>query len=596
VLAALVIYVVLCLVGAPIWLLVRPPRRVLSDALACPLLGLAVLQVFSWYWLRFTNVGMTVGLPALLAIALGALLLEVERAHVEIRVPPFLDWVPTLGLIGAVALAFVVEFRSVLKVGHLTSGSIWNADIALYVNEAGALTKHGFAWAGNIANVNLGAVATNAQGIGPGVYATLAAAAAGTNTEAWQATLPLLLVCVALVALAVRDAAELALAGRRLAPSAVAFLAAIASLFGYVTTNYFLAQILVMPLAVAEWLVLHSLARAAGGRERVAGVILLIAVVTIAVLSYSPMAFLMQPVIVAAVCLGEVGRDWWRRSLRVVGLAAGALVIAFTLVPGPFRRAVDFARHSVDQKRGWPLGLLTPLDVLGLREVVRPPRPVAGIFAVESVILGAVVLAAVALLWRRQARTAIFLAATAFVVLGSYVAVYVARGYSYEQWKWISFFQPLIVAAVYTLVCAAAIEAIDRVRHARTAFARNVGVAFGVVLVALSARTLVLGTRSTPAVWVPGKPTIHWYVVRPSLSDLPHRPAIAHLHGVNIKLPQWDAMWAAYFLEPEMRVYLTSPNYYTLSRGLAKHTLIPHHVPGAPPTGYLPGYDLVPAQ
>jgi hypothetical protein len=221
---------------------------------------------------------------------------------------------------------------------------------------------------------------------------------------------------------------------------------------------------------------------------------------------------------------------------------------------------------------------------------------VAGIFAVESVILGAVVLAAVALLWRRQARTAIFLAATAFVVFGSYVAVYVARGYSYEQWKWISFFQPLIVAAVYTLVCAAAIEAIDRVRHARTAFARNVGVAFGVVLVALSARTLVLGTRSTPAVWVPGKPTIHWYVVRPSLSDLPHRPAIAHLHGVNIKLPQWDAMWAAYFLEPEMRVYLTSPNYYTLSRGLAKHTLIPHHVPGAPPTGYLPGYDLVPAQ
>ena len=57
-------------------------------------------------------------------------------------------------------------------------------------------------------------------------------------------------------------------------------------------------------------------------------------IVTIAVLSYSPMAFLMQPVIVAAVCLGEVGRDWWRRSLRVVGLAAGALVIAFILVPG----------------------------------------------------------------------------------------------------------------------------------------------------------------------------------------------------------------------------------------------------------------------
>ena len=107
----------------------------------------------------------------------------------------------------------------------------------------------------------------------------------------------------------------------------------------------------------------------------------------------------------------------------------------------------------------------------------------------------------------------------------------------------------------------------------------------------------MLGTRSTPAVWVKGKPTIQWYVVRPSLSDLPHRPAIAHLPGVNVRLPQRDALWAAYFLQPTMRVYLTTPNsYYARSIGRARHTLIPHHVPGAPPTGYLSGYDLVPAQ
>jgi hypothetical protein len=592
--------VILGLLGAPIWLLVRPSSRIVSDALACPVLGLAVLQLFSYYWLRLTNVGMTVGLPALLATALGVLLLELERTHVEIRLPRFRECVPTLGLLGAVALAFVVEFRTVLEVGHLTSGSIWNADIALYGNEAGTLVTHGFAWAGNIANVDLGAFATNARGVGPGVYATLAAAAAGTNTQVWQATLPLLLVLVGLVALAVRDAADLALAGRRVAPAAVALLATIASLFGYVTTNYFLAQILVMPLAIAEWLVLHELARKPGRRERVAGVILLVAIVTTAVLSYSPMVFLMTPVIVGAVCLGEVGRgwpDWWRRSVRVVALDAGAFALAFILVPGPFLRAVQFAGRSADEKRGWPLGLMTPLDFLGLRSVVRTPRPHGGVFAFETVILGVVLLAAVALLRRRQARTATFLAATVFVVLGSYVAVYIARGYSYEQWKWISFFQPVLVAAVYTLVCAAGIEALDIVGHAPVRFVRNVGLAFGVVLVALSARTLVLGTRDTRAVWVAGAPTIHWYVVRPSLSDLPERPALAQLPGVNLDLPEWDATWAAYFLQPKMQVYLSSPNaFYGRSRPHARHALVAHVVPGAPPTGYPPGYDLVGAQ
>jgi hypothetical protein len=589
--------VILALLGAPIWLLVRPSRRIVSDALACPVLGLAVLQVFSYYWLRYTNVGMTVGLPAILAVALAALLLEVERAGVTVRLPAPRDWVPTLGLLGAVAVAFLVEFRTVLKVGHLTSGSIWAADIALYGNEAGSLVTHGFAWAGNIANVDLGTIATNARGIGPGVYATLAAAAAGTNTQVWQATLPLLLVFVGLVALAVRDAAELALAGRRLAPAAVAFLATTASLFGYVTTNYFLAQILVMPLAIAEWLVLHALARAPSGRGRVAGVILLLAIVTIAVLSYSPIAFLMQPVIVAAVCLGEAGRDWWRRSVRVAGSVAGALVVTFVVVPAPFVRAVDFARQAPDEQRGWPLGLMTPLDLLGLRQAVRVPRPVAGVFVVEAVILGGVVLGAVALLWRRDARTATFLAATAFVVLASYVLVYIVRGYSYEQWKWISFFQPLLVAAVYTLVCAAGIEAFRTVWHAPAAFARNVGIAFGAVLVALSARTLVLGTRDTPAVWVTGTPTIHWYVVRPSLSGLARRPAIAPLRGINVDLGEWDELWAAYFLQPRMQVYLAGPNdYYARSRPQARHTLVAHVVPGAPPTGYPPGYDLVPAQ
>ena len=111
---------ILALLGAPIWLLVRPSRRIVSDALACPVLGLAVLQVFSYYWLRYTNVGMTVGLPAILAVALAALLLEVERAGVTVRLPVPRDWVPTLGLLGSGSLPAIALLDGMM-IGIMTS-------------------------------------------------------------------------------------------------------------------------------------------------------------------------------------------------------------------------------------------------------------------------------------------------------------------------------------------------------------------------------------------------------------------------------------------------------------------------------------------
>ena len=324
------------------------------------------------------------------------------------------------------------------------------------------LVSHGYSWPGNIAGVDLGAIATNGHGIGPGVYATLGAAAAGTGLGTWQAALPLALVGVALGALAVRDTVRLLLPGSLVAAPVIALLASMASLFGYVTVNYFLAQVLAMPLVLCELMALHWLARRPGRQERVAGLVLLAAVVLTAILSYSPMAFFMQPVIVGAVCVSEVGRGWLRRSAAVVVSTAGAFVVAALLAPVPFARSAAFVRVSFRKGPGWPLGLMTPLDVLGLRPAIRTPRPVVGTFVFEATIVGLIVVASVWTLWNRRRSAALLCGAAALVVLGSYAAVYAERGYSYEQWKWISYFQPVFITAMYALVVAAGAALVAR--------------------------------------------------------------------------------------------------------------------------------------
>ena len=68
---------------------------------------------------------------------------------------------------------------------------------------------------------------------------------------------------------------RLLLPGSLVAAPTIALLVTLASLFGYVTTNYFLAQLLVMPLVLGELLVLHWIAGQSDWRERLGGLVLL---------------------------------------------------------------------------------------------------------------------------------------------------------------------------------------------------------------------------------------------------------------------------------------------------------------------------------
>ena len=67
-------YLLLFYLGWPLWTAVMPTPSPLSPSLGAPLTGLAVLQVFMWYWLEHSESGLDTGLPVLLAINLVAVI------------------------------------------------------------------------------------------------------------------------------------------------------------------------------------------------------------------------------------------------------------------------------------------------------------------------------------------------------------------------------------------------------------------------------------------------------------------------------------------------------------------------------------------
>ena len=61
-------YLLLVYLGWPLWTVLAPSGCPLSLWFGAPVVGLAVLQVFSWYWLDHAGTGMATGLPVLIGL------------------------------------------------------------------------------------------------------------------------------------------------------------------------------------------------------------------------------------------------------------------------------------------------------------------------------------------------------------------------------------------------------------------------------------------------------------------------------------------------------------------------------------------------
>ena len=165
--------------------------------------------------------------------------------------------------------------------------------------------------------------------------------------------------------------------------------------------------------------------------------------------------------------------------------------------------------------------------------------------------------AAAVIAWRRGlgASVAPLLAGIA-PILVSYAIVYWREGGpTYRQWKWITFFIPLVVAFVVALFLLVALTA-----PRRTEAWRRVGysalAAYAIAAVFVFAGGAGFPMRSAPTSYLS---------VTPDEIDLSVNPGLRNVPAVHINTdPYWETMWLAYFLR-DKQVSLAQETYYGTS-------------------------------
>lgn len=561
--------VVLAAVGWLPWVAIAPLRRRLDGWIAAPFLGLAVLEVFSWYWLEFGAGGLHVGYALLGVVWVAATVAVVLRARSrnERLLPPISrrGVVAAILLVtAAVALSSAIMMRS-LHGDEPVPSTYGNADGAQYALSAEIYFDEGFDGAGWISSGELGSLGRYDNGA---VRPYLTSVALVNGTDVWIAATPAMAVLVILTAIA---AAWLVLTTTRAGPITAALLGVAALLpftFTFIVGQYYLAQVATMASGLAFTAVLLE-ARPSTWRKvpeaALAAAFLLVPVI----LSYPQMSLGLVAVvglIVVAVALDGLRRGGVTetltamvRSASVVVLAAVASVVALAPTIAGILERIDTVK---DVAAGWPLPLLSPLQALGLERfgpmtnigrsaLIGPgdstPTTDLRWWAGAGLVLAVCGLASY-VAWRQKRRLPLFSVVTAAVVLVSYRIFYAQVGESYQQWKWITYFGPLLAVAVLVAGFVLSDALLARFRERRASVAVSIAVV-GALLVALALPPLV-------RLW-----TQPWWYVTDELADI-RRVADSGIDEVNVVLdPYAETMWAAYFLGPLM-TNLDSDSYF----------------------------------
>jgi hypothetical protein len=574
---------VLFLIGWPVWSLITGRGARLSVTTGAPLTGLAVTQVSGWYWSgHFSLDPLSYGLLALGAVS--SLALATYRG-VWRRV----DWSMLMrtgalfvGLAGAVVALFTIGHQRVFRIGYLSTGILVQPDLPNYVLWTDHIRSATVLDAGHIAGFHLGhAVADTTSG----TFFFLGSSAAWLDRSTWEASLPVALVAVFLIACASRDLAK-AFLGSEAITSALIGLAAVAgSLFVYAVGFYPLSQLVGMAGMVGVTVVLARIGRVKT-RERLArGVLEAVPPAIVVLLSYPHMALLSAPVIAGIAVAACWGPEWRPRATRTVIAAAALGTACVVIVPGRVAHAVDYVSFTGGAPLGpFPFPLITPIGFIGLQGEFSYRTTTSHVmFAVQALVLGAIL--GIALL-RSTGRTRSRLVAatvTAAGVFASYGVVYLVRGASYAAFKWAAFFLPLFAVGVLATLAALILKRRPTMPRLRLIVAAGLAVVItGQTVAAFSASNefdSVVAGSSRPS---------QWLVVDEPLERIGDGPAWSGIRAVDIDLPSlWESTWSSYFVAPR-RVFMLAGGSATLpepspARPSTRWRLVHSRDPGANP-------------
>jgi hypothetical protein len=572
---------VACVLGA-LTLIGLPLRLALQtwadDAITVPtpLLGIGVVVVVGWYWYSpFGGVRpLAIGL-----MAIGAVVGTVDliRRWSGWRAA----WAAATARLGlAVAVSVGVFLVLLVAWGSLFSGPSMvnavggNADMANYAMIGQHVADEGPDVAGPVVGNDIGARAQSSFDFGS--LAVVAATAVGPFGDVYRYQMPLSAVVVGIIAYVIAG-----LLGR-LAPDrrGLTWLGGVAAicpiLFAYLWSYYFLNELLAIALVLAACVaIVHGAARPTTRSRLAHGAA---AAITLAPLlaSYPHMALAGPLVLVPALFFsGGVARLGPRLG-RLALQGIGVLAVAMLLLPTLAWRLPDALRDLSNVDAGWPLPGFLPSEILGFVSTT-DPRHDSVVEWVPSIVILAVVLGAA--VWLVRARHAPALGRFAIVLfplaLASYWYAYQsAGGPSYRQWKWITFFTPLLVGTAVVVVMVSVAVLVRRLTERPERFALAACVAYCVVA-SVNSGTVGFAIGSTG----PG------LEVTNDLTTLGTNPGLAGIEELNVAVnPFWETVWVSYFLRDRTALRLQGSSAFVESAPAPGWTL-QHR--GAPTDGAL---------
>ena len=556
------VYLGLFVVGAPLSLGLR--LRGSLFIILSPIVGAAVTEVFAWYVLDFSDIGLHAALPWLMGgcvLAIAAIWLvgrqkKTLKSHSHIWES---DDLRSLALTTAlVTTTFSLHARWLLGFSRLTIGVIGNNDVASYATLARHVSMNGFANAGYIAQDHLG---SRARADVSGMFSLFSQATWITGRWEWEVAMPVLLVATLLVA---QGLCFLLCRTVHLGWISSALLATISVntfLFAYISWNYFIAQLFAMATLP---IFLYLLQRGEADIGRLRALIITAILVIHLLLVYPHMTFLLLPVLVVMSTLNTgspVGL--LSRAGASVRLLSGGLLLGAAVVPTRFLDSIERTILLKDIVAGWPLTEILPWALVGFQTSFRATSTPWVVVASALLVWGCLNA------WRRHllnnAATTFPLVGIVVVVLTTYTAFCYLNDEGYAQWKWISFFQPLLAVS---LIAPLALYITTKVRLAPLRVARALPiVALGALLVASFNNARV----ATRAIGTEGRSL--W--VSEELADLSEAPALNGIEELDIATdPWWDTMWATVILAPRTLHLRHDYSYFNRSPDLSGTTLL----------------------
>lgn len=547
--------------GLPLALLWKRESTAVRLA-ASPVLGIGFLALFSWYWSRAGISGLApLARPLMILLPLasiGVVLLLRRRGTgpaIDLRQASFVAfaWVAALLLVGFIA-------APVIGIGYRTSAVLTNNDIAAYALLGQHLADHDMGNTGPIAGYDLSSMARN-DVFGAGAVLSLGAGLLGTDV--WKITVPALAAAwVNVVGLLVVLAWQ-RFRLRAFPALATALLAVGSSFFTMIAFSYFFAQILGFAFVLLTLLILTQpqiRSRLCGQHARLSA--LLAVSVAGLILTYPALVLVGLAVVGAALITGAaVHRGGLLRAGRVAAVMICGVAVGAASVPYRSRLVLSLVTEQASGTYGYPMRGLTPLAILGVQRV---PGSIEGAAMLGTALLLLLIAAGVGIAAVKDYPLARETAALLPAVVGGWLYFVVRRGSTaYPTWKWLGYFQPLVVCATVALTSHLAVRIWPRgPSRARGREVMLLGLGALLAVTVLNGRSTMRGfeTRSGDGTVMAGQ---GWLLVNQTLADLGNNTALKGLTEININLtPFWEEMWAAYFLRDIPRINLMSASYY----------------------------------